>query len=125
MVGLLALVAGASSAGNEDLVIVHSERWIDTLKGTVKNVSADRAEEIVIVVRYYGTPAAGATVRRPRRAARRQELGQQTAKVGALDPGQETAFEVEIAEQHRGATGYRFEPHAIWRKRAAPRHRRN
>jgi hypothetical protein len=42
----------AAAATNKDLVILHSERWIDTLKGTVKNVSVDRAEDIVIIVRF-------------------------------------------------------------------------
>ena len=53
----LSLLSGPAWAGNKDLVIAHSERWIDTIKGTVKNVSADRAEEVVIVVRFYGEPA--------------------------------------------------------------------
>jgi len=104
------------SAANKDLVILHSERWIDTLKGTVKNVSPTRAEEIVIVVRFYGAPGAATPARRPRKAARRQELGQQTVKVMALDSGQEARFEVEIAEKHRTATSYKFDPRAIWRK---------
>jgi len=111
--GLLPCVAPAA---NKDLVILHSERWIDTLKGTVKNVSPDRAEEIVIVVRFYGEPEAAARARRAHRPARRQELGQQTVKVTALDSGQEAPFEVEIAEKHRRATAYKFDPHAIWRK---------
>ena len=105
-----------ASAANKDLVIIHSERWIDTLKGTVKNVSADRAQDIVIIVRFYGDPGASTPARRPRRPARRQELGQQTARVAALDPGQEAPFEVEIAEKHRKATFYKFDPHAIWPK---------
>ena len=104
------------SAANKDLVILHSERWIDTLKGTVKNVSPTRAEEIVIVVRFYGEPEAAARARRAHRPARRQELGQQTVKVMALDSGQEARFEVEIAENHRKATSYKFDTRAIWRK---------
>ncbi|MGH7411005.1 MAG: hypothetical protein ACREJ6_08125 [Candidatus Methylomirabilis sp.] len=111
------LVSGTvASAANKDLVIIHSERWIDTLKGTVKNVSADRAQDIVIIVRFYGDPGTSTPARRPLRTARRQELGQQTARVAALDPGQEAYFEVEIAEKHRKATFYKFDPHAIWPK---------
>jgi hypothetical protein len=118
----LATVATASAA-NKDLVITHTERWIDTLKGTVKNVSADRAEDIVIVVRFYGEPPGSATTRRPRRSSVRQELGRQTARVPALGPGQEAPFEVEIAEKYRKATFYKFESHAIWRKGGGARSR--
>jgi hypothetical protein len=105
-----------ASAANKDLVIIHSERWIDTLKGTVKNVSPNRAEEIVIVVRFYGDPGTSGPARRPPKAARRKELGQQTVKVMALDSGQEARFELDIAENHRKATSYKFDTHAIWRK---------
>jgi hypothetical protein len=107
-------------AANKDLVILNSERWIDTLKGTIKNMSADRAEEVVIVVRFSGGTA---TPVRPygRRHTTRQELGRQTVKLPPLDPGQEVPFEVEIAEKHRTATSFKFEPHAIWR--AMPRAR--
>jgi hypothetical protein len=126
--GIAALLVSSwhalAGAANKDLVIVHSERWIDTLKGVVKNVSADRAEDVVIVVRFYGDPTAQSPGQRPRKSPRRQELGQQTARVAALEPGQEAPFEVEIVEKHRGATSYRFEPHAIWRKAKDDRSRR-
>ena len=112
----LSLLSCVASAANKDLVIVHSERWIDTLKGTVKNVSADRANDIVIVVRFYGDPGTSTVARRPQPAPRRQELGQQTVKVMALDSGQEARFELDIAENHRKATSYKFDPHAIWPK---------
>lgn len=112
----LSLLPCVASAANKGLVIIHSERWIDTLKGTVKNVSPNRAEEIVIVVRFYGAPGAATFARRRHRAARRQELGQQTVKVMALDSGQEARFEVEIGENHRTATSYKFDLRAIWRK---------
>jgi hypothetical protein len=114
--GLSLLSCEAAAATNKDLVIIHSERWIDTLKGTVKNVSADRAEDIVIIVRFYGDPGTSTVARRPRPAPRRQELGQQTVKVMALDSGQEARFELDIAENHRKATSYKFDPRAIWRK---------
>ena len=112
-----------ASAANKDLVIINSERWIDTLKGTVKNVSADRAKDIVIIVRFYGDPGTSSAARRPRKAARRQELGQQIARVAALDPGQEAPFEVDIAENHRKATFFKFDPHAIWPKARGDRPR--
>jgi hypothetical protein len=116
--GLLAgiVLAGTATAwaANKDLVITHTERWIDTLKGTVKNVSADQAEDLVIVVRFYAESGPLGPVRRLRRPAARQELGRQTARVPALGPGQEAPFEVEIAEKYRKATFYKFEPHAIW-----------
>ena len=119
----LSLLSCEASAANKDLVITHSERWIDTLKGTVKNVSADRANDIVIVVRFYGDPGTSTVARRPPKPARRQELGQQAAKVASLDPGQEARFELDIAENHRKATSYKFDPHAIWPKARSDRPR--
>ena len=118
---LVVSVAPCSAlAANKDLVIVDSERWIDTIKGTVKNVSADRAEEVVIVVRFYGD-AASNTRPHARKPAGRQEMGQQTVRTATLEPGQEAPFEVEIAEKHRKATSFKFEPHAIWRKGSGTR----
>lgn len=116
----VSLLPGLASAANKDLVILNSERWIDTLKGTVKNVSADRAEDVVIVVRFVGETRSHVGPQRSKRAPR-QELGQQAAKVVALDPGQEAPFEVEIAEKHRMATSFKFEPHAIWHTRVPAR----
>ena len=110
----VSLLPGLAAAANKDLVILTSERRIDTLKGTVKNVRADRAEEVVIVVPFFGR-----TLNRTRpqrnKPAPRQELGRQTVRVMALDPGQEAPFEVEIAEKYRTATSFKFKPHAIWR----------
>ena len=111
----ISLLPCPASAANKDLVIVHSERWIDTIKGRLKNVSSDRAEEVVIVVRFYGD-AVSATRPHRRKPARAHDVGQQTVRVMALDPGQETPFELEIAEKYRKATSFKFEPHAIWRK---------
>lgn len=119
----VSLLPCVASAANKDLVILHSERWIDTIKGTVKNVSANRAEEVVIVVRFYGEPGTIAPARRARRPARRQVMGQQTTQMAALEPGQEAPFEVEIAEKYRKATSFKFEPHAIWRKGSDARSR--
>jgi hypothetical protein len=111
------VLPGVASAANKDLVILTSERWIDTLKGTIKNVSAARAEEVVIVVRFFGHTLSHTRPQRGRPVPR-QELGRQTAKVVALDPGQEAPFEVEIAEKHRATTSFTFEPHAIWHTKA-------
>ncbi|MBZ0170429.1 hypothetical protein MELA_01541 [Candidatus Methylomirabilis lanthanidiphila] len=127
---LMALLLAASVlprqalAGNNELVILNSERWIDTLKGTVKNMSSDRAEEVVIVVQFFGE-AVNQAVPRKRKAAPRQELGQQTVKLPPLDAGQEAPFEVDIAEQHRTAPSFKFEPHAIWSKRSGDRARKH
>ncbi len=120
----LSLLSGPASAANKDLVIANSERWIDTIKGTVKNVSADRAEEVVIVVRFYGEPGTSTPVRR-RGSTRHQEVGQQTIRLATIEPGQEAPFEVEIAEKHRKATSFKFEPHAIWRKGSGARPHRH
>lgn len=114
------LLPCVTSAANKDLVILHSERWIDTLKGTVKNVSAKRADEVVIVVRLLGETRSHVGPYR-RKPTHRQELGRQTVKVVALDPGQEAPFEVEIAEKYRMATSFTFEPHAIWDARVRAR----
>jgi hypothetical protein len=111
----ISLLPSPASAGNKDLVIVHSERWIDTIKGTLKNVSSDRAEEVIVVVRFFGDAGSPAKPYH-RGSARSHDVGQQTVRVMALDPGQETPFELEIAEKHRKATSFKFEPHAIWRK---------
>ena len=107
-------------ADNKELVILNSERWIDTLKGTVKNMSTDRADEVVIVVRFFGESVNQAAPRKRKSPARR-ELGRQTVKLPSLNTGQETPFEVEIAERHRTATSFTFEPHAIWRARSRAR----
>jgi hypothetical protein len=112
----VSLLPCQASAANKDLVILNSERWIDTLKGTVKNISAERAEEVVIVVRFFDGTATPTPVRpHRRRHTTRQELGRQTVKLPTLDSGQEAPFEVEIVEKHRSATSFKFEPHAIWR----------
>ena len=116
----ISLLPCPASAANKDLVILHSERWIDTIKGTLKNVSSDRAEEVVVVVRFFGDAGSPAKPYRSR-PARAHDVGQQTVRVMALDPGQEAPFEVEIAEKHRRATSFKFEPHAIWRKGRGPR----
>ena len=110
----VSLLLCRASADAKELVILKSERWIDTLKGTVKNMSADRAEEVVIVVRFFGGTAAPVGPHR-RRHTPRQELGQQTVKLPPLDSGEEAPFEVDIVEKHRTATSFKFEPHAIWR----------
>ena len=111
----ISLLPCPASAANKDLVILHSERWIDTIKGTLKNVSSDRAEEVVVVVRFFGDAGSPAKPYRSR-PARAHDMGQQTVRVMALDPGQETPFELEIAEKYRKATSFKFEPHAIWGK---------
>ncbi len=116
----LSLLPSLASAANKDLVILNSERWIDTLKGTVKNISGDRAEDVVIVVRFVGETRSHVGPRKSKPAPRR-ELGQQAARVVALDPGQEAPFEVEITEEHRMATSFKFEPHAIWHTRVPAR----
>ncbi|MDE2483747.1 MAG: hypothetical protein KGL32_00655 [candidate division NC10 bacterium] len=110
----VSLLPYQASAENKDLVILKSERWIDTMKGTIKNMSADRAEEVVIVVRFFDGTATPARPHR-RKHTTRQELGRQTVTLPPLDSGQEAPFEVEIAEKHRTATSFKFEPHAIWR----------
>lgn len=123
LVPAVSLLLHAASSEAKELVILNSERWIDTLKGTVKNMSTDRAEEVVIVVRFFGE-AVNQAAPRKRKSAARRELGQQTVKLSPIDAGQEAPFEVEIAEQHRTATSFKFEPHAIWRAMSRARSKR-
>jgi hypothetical protein len=115
----ISLLPNLISAANNDLVILRSERWIDTLKGTMKNISAKRAEEVVILVRFFGqTPSQSGS--KKSRSASSRELGRQTVKLAAIEPGEEATFEVELADTHRTATSWKFEPHAIWRPEVRP-----
>lgn len=107
MAGLLlvALVAGgladaASRATKGTLVVVEHERWLDTLKGTVKNFSKNKARDVTVIVRFQDR--------------RKKPLGVQRVSVGDLGMGEQASFSLAIAERNRPATDYRFEVHAIW-----------
>lgn len=104
LAGLL-LVAGllageaAAKAKPGGLVVVEHERWVDTLKGTVKNFSQKPARDVTVIVRFLDK--------------RKKPLGTQRAEVGDLRSGEQGSFSLAIAEKHRAATRYEFEVRAI------------
>ncbi len=102
---LVALVAwgsadAASRATKGTLVVVEHERWLDTLKGTVKNFSKNKARDVTVIVRFQDK--------------RKKPLGVQRVSVGDLGMGEQASFSLAIAERNRPATHYQFEVHAIW-----------
>ncbi len=103
LVAVLAVFASPLQAGtqkNRELVILDHERWLDTLKGTVKNFSARPARDVTIVVKFFGK--------------KKTRLGTQRVNAGDLRSGDQTTWSLPIAEKHRAATQYEFETHAIW-----------
>jgi len=90
----------ASKATKGTLVVVEHERWLDTLKGTVKNFSKNKARDVTVIVRFQDK--------------RKKPLGVQRVSVGDLGSGEQAAFSLAIDERNRPATGYQFEVHAIW-----------
>lgn len=97
----LCLEAASPRPKAKDIVVLRSERWIDTVQGTLKNLAAKPADEVVIEVRF--------------RDKRRKVLGTETVKVGPLDPGQEREFQVPMPEKVRKATSWEITPRALWR----------
>jgi hypothetical protein len=93
-------VTRAPSGKNRDLVVVEYERWIDTLKGTVKNFSKGSARDVTVVVRFLDK--------------RKKVLGTQRMSVGDLRSGDQSSWSLAIQERNRPATNYVFEVHAIW-----------
>ncbi len=87
-------------AKSRDLVVLGYERWLDTLKGTVKNFSTDSARDVTVLVRFVDK--------------KRKVLGVQRVSVGDLRSGDESAWSLPIQERNRTATHYQFEVHAIW-----------
>jgi hypothetical protein len=102
---LIGLLAGTSAtAGTKskkgDLVVLEHDRWLDTLKGTVKNFSKAPARDVTVVVKFLDQ--------------RKRPLGTQRVSVGDLRSGDQSAFSLSIAEKNRPAKSYQFEVHAIW-----------
>ena len=85
---------------NRDLAVIDYERWIDTLKGNVKNFSKGSARDVTIVVRFLDK--------------KKKALGVQRVSVGDLRSGDQSSWSLPIAEKNRAATNYVFEVHAIW-----------
>ena len=93
-------VQKAPSGKNKDLVVLDYERWLDTLKGTVKNFSKASARDVTVVVKFLDR--------------KKKALGTQRVSVGDLRSGDQGSFSLAIQEKHRSATSYQFAVHAIW-----------
>ncbi len=93
-------VTKAPSGKNKDLVVMDYERWIDTLKGTVKNFSRASARDVTVVVKFLDK--------------KRKTLGTQRVSVGDLRSGDQSSWSLAIQEKNRQATSYQFTVHAIW-----------
>ncbi len=85
---------------NRDLAVLDYERWIDTLKGTVKNFSKSSARDVTVVVKFLDK--------------KKKALGTQRVSVGNLQSGDQSSWSLAIEERNRSATNYVFEVHAIW-----------
>jgi hypothetical protein len=90
----------APSGRNRDLTVLDHERWLDTLKGTVKNFSKASARDVTVVVRFQDR--------------KKKVLGTQRVSVGDLRSGEQSSWSLAIQERNRSATSYQFEVHAIW-----------
>ena len=85
---------------NRDLAVLEYERWLDTLKGTVKNFSKGSARDVTVVVRFQDK--------------KKKVLGVQRVSVGDLKSGEQSSWSLPIEERNRPATAYQFEVHAVW-----------
>jgi hypothetical protein len=88
-----------SSKKGSDLTVIDYERWLDTLKGTVKNFGPGPARDVTVMVRFVDK--------------KNKVLGMQSVSVGDLDPGRQSSWSIAIAEKNRQAVRYDFEVHAI------------
>jgi hypothetical protein len=93
-------VTKAPTGRNKDLVVIDYERWIDTLKGTVKNFSKGSARDVTVVVKFLDK--------------KKKVLGTQRVSVGDLRTGDQSSWSLAIQEKNRPAKSYQFEVHAIW-----------
>jgi hypothetical protein len=101
LAGMLAVQPAAGAQKRGDLVVLGHDRWLDTLRGTVKNFSRQLARDVTVVVRFLDK--------------KRKPLGTQQVALGALGSGEQAAFDLAIEERHRAAASYQFAVHAIWR----------
>ena len=83
-----------------NLVVLDQERWLDTLKGTVKNFSKQHARDVTVVVKFLDR--------------KRKPLGVQRVSVGDLGSGEQSSFSLPIEERNRTAKHYEFNVLAIW-----------
>jgi hypothetical protein len=89
-----------STGKKGDLVVLDYERWVDTLRGTVKNFSKANARDVTVVVKFLDR--------------KKKELGTQRVNVGDLRSGEQSSWSLSIQERNRAATRYEFRVHAIW-----------
>ncbi len=97
----LAQVAWAGSGKSRDLVVLEHERWLDTLKGTIKNYSKQPARDVMVIVKFFDK--------------KKKALGTQRVSVGDLRSGDQSSWSLAINEKNRAATHYAFETHAMWK----------
>ncbi len=90
----------AATVKSRDLVVLDHERWLDTLKGSVKNFSKRSARDVTVVVKFLDK--------------KKKALGTQRVNVGDLRSGDQASWSLAIAEKNRAAAHYQFETHAIW-----------
>jgi hypothetical protein len=90
----------SATGKSRDLVVLDHERWLDTLKGTVKNFSKQSARDVTLVVKFLDK--------------KRKPLGTQRVSLGDLRSGDQTSWSLAIGEKQRAATHYTFETHALW-----------
>ena len=101
VVTVLAVTGPATAAGkSRDLVVVDHERWLDTLKGTIKNFSKQSARDVTVIVKFFDR--------------KKKPLGIQRVNVGDLRSGDQSSWSMAIVEKNRPATRYEFEMHAVW-----------
>ncbi len=91
--------ATKSSKKGSDLTVVDYERWLDTLKGTVKNFGPGPARDVTVMVRFLDK--------------KNKVLGMQNVSVGDLGPGHQSDWSIAIVEKNRPAVRYDFEVHGI------------
>jgi hypothetical protein len=92
--------AWAGASKSRDIVVLDHERWLDTLKGTVKNYSKRPAREVTVIVKFLDK--------------KKKALGTQRVNVGDLRSGDQSSWSLAISEKHRAAAHYAFETHALW-----------
>jgi hypothetical protein len=88
-----------STKKGNDLTVIDYERWLDTLKGTVKNFGPGPARDVTVMVRFVDK--------------KNKVLGMQNVSVGDLGPGHQNSWSIAIAEKNRPAVRYDFEVHGI------------
>ena len=88
-----------STKKGNDLTVIDYERWLDTLKGTVKNFGPDSTRDVTVMVRFVDK--------------KNKVLGLQSVSVGDLGPGHQSSWSIAILEKNRPAVRYDFEVHAM------------